>query len=221
MNKKEARIDALPYYDDLINDKSLKTKAEALIEAECATYKPRKSYLAEVLPPMQTEAFLTPLLKSEYARLDRKENLNALDMDRYVLPAPSAGHQHDVSAWEQCIENSAAQLEHQAIRMENLSLLENYGCAAYRVNNDYLQSQVTFQKKFLEKLNKELHEVHWTRKSIHDNYGLKLDEARKGYREKIVDNFQLEQELIKMRGALKNLEQAERMEVGDIPMPEG
>lgn len=224
MNKKQENIDALPYFDTLISDSQLKAKAEALIEAECATYKPKISYLAEVLPPVQTQAFLTPLLKSEYDRLDRKEKLNALDMDRYVLPAPPAGHQQDLSAWEQCIDNSCAQLEHQSIRLENLTLLEQFGCAAFRVNNDYLQSSVQYQKKFLEKLKKELHEIHWNRKSIHDNYGLKIVEAETGFMDKINDNYLLEKELIRMREALESIKKAketmENVETDNIPMPE-
>ena len=47
-------------------------------------------------------------------------------MDRYQLPAPPAGHQQDLEAWKQCIDNSCSQLEHQAIRLENLGLLEEY-----------------------------------------------------------------------------------------------
>lgn len=219
--KNQVALDALPYYDTLINDPQVKAQAEALIEAECAVYKPRKSYVAEVLPPLQKEAFITPILKSEYERLDRKERLNALDMDRYVLPAPPAGHQQDLTAWEQCIENSAAQLEHQSVRLENLTLLEEFGCAAYRVNNDYLQASVAYQKKFLEKLRKNLHEIHWNRKSMHDNFGLKLDEAEQGWNQKIADNFQLEEELNKMRAALESFEQARKMNVQDVPMPIG
>ena len=40
MNKKgDASLNALPYYDTLINDKDVKTRVEALVEAECATYR--------------------------------------------------------------------------------------------------------------------------------------------------------------------------------------
>ena len=35
---------------------------------------------------------------------------------RYELPQPSAGKMTDVSAWMECVENSQAQLEHQALR---------------------------------------------------------------------------------------------------------
>merc|ERR1712226_300321 len=205
-NMDKVKIDALPYYDKLIEDPKVKKRVEALIESECATFRPKKSYLAQVLPPAEYDMFLTPILKSEYERMEKKEPLNALDMDRYVLPAPPAGQQQDLSAWETCIDNSSAQLEHQSIRLENLILLEEYGCAAYRVNNDYLQQLVNGQKKILDQARKDLHDIHWARKSTHDNLGLKLDESYNGWKNKIADNYQLEEELIKMRKMKRTLE---------------
>ena len=59
--EKQVRVDALPYYDTLINDKKVKAKVDALVEAEMAGYRPVKSYLADVLPPMKSESFLTPI----------------------------------------------------------------------------------------------------------------------------------------------------------------
>jgi len=35
---------------------------------------------------------------------------------RYELPQPSAGRMNDVAAWQECVDNSSAQLEHQALR---------------------------------------------------------------------------------------------------------
>merc|ERR1711981_282147 len=202
----DVKLDALPYYDKLTEDPKAKKRVEALIEAECSQFRPKKSYIADVLPPANYEDFLTPILKSEYERMEKKEPLNALDMDRYVLPAPPAGQQQDLSAWETCIDNSSAQLEHQSIRLENLILLEEYGCAAYRVNNDYLQQMVNSQRKILEEARKSLHDIHWARKSNHDNLGLKLDESYNGWKNKIADNYQLEEELIKMRKMKRTLE---------------
>ena len=36
---------------------------------------------------------------------------------RYELPQPSANQKTDISAWNECIRNSMAQLEHQATRL--------------------------------------------------------------------------------------------------------
>lgn len=35
---------------------------------------------------------------------------------RYELPQPAAGKMTDLAAWTECVENSMAQLEHQATR---------------------------------------------------------------------------------------------------------
>ncbi len=38
-----------------------------------------------------------------------------LTVDRYELPQPSGGRMNDVSAWNECVDNSRAQLEHQVL----------------------------------------------------------------------------------------------------------
>lgn len=35
---------------------------------------------------------------------------------RYELPQPAAGKMTDLAAWTECVDNSMAQLEHQATR---------------------------------------------------------------------------------------------------------
>lgn len=55
---------------------------------------------------------------------------------RYELPAPSSGQKNDITAWQECVNNSMAQLEHQAVRIENLELMSQYGCNAWKVYNE-------------------------------------------------------------------------------------
>lgn len=55
---------------------------------------------------------------------------------RYELPAPSAGQKNDITAWQECVNNSMAQLEHQAVRIENLDLMSQYGTNAWKVYNE-------------------------------------------------------------------------------------
>jgi len=42
--------------------------------------------------------------------------MEMLSMKRYELPPPPPGKQTDANAWYECVENSYAQLEHQAAR---------------------------------------------------------------------------------------------------------
>lgn len=57
---------------------------------------------------------------------------------RYELPAPSSGQKNDISAWQECVNNSMAQLEHQAVRIENLELMSQFGTNAWKVYNEYV-----------------------------------------------------------------------------------
>lgn len=57
---------------------------------------------------------------------------------RYELPAPSSGQKNDITAWQECVNNSMAQLEHQAVRIENLELMSQHGCNAWKVYNEYV-----------------------------------------------------------------------------------
>ena len=42
----EVQLDALPYYDKLTEDPKVKKRVEALIEAECSQFRPKKAYSA-------------------------------------------------------------------------------------------------------------------------------------------------------------------------------
>lgn len=55
---------------------------------------------------------------------------------RYELPAPSSGQKNDITAWQESVNNSMAQLEHQAVRIENLELMAQYGTNAWKVSNE-------------------------------------------------------------------------------------
>lgn len=57
---------------------------------------------------------------------------------RYELPAPSSGQKNDITAWQDCVNNSMAQLEHQAVRIENLELMAHYGTNAWKVYNEWV-----------------------------------------------------------------------------------
>lgn len=61
---------------------------------------------------------------------------------RYELPAPSSGQKNDMTAWQDCVNNSMAQLEHQAVRIENLEVMAQYGTNAWKVYNEYVSDGV-------------------------------------------------------------------------------
>ena len=59
-------------------------------------------------------------------------------MKRYELPTPPAGKMTDIQAWNECVENSMAQLEHQKTRILNLELMLEYGGESWKVYNEVL-----------------------------------------------------------------------------------
>jgi pre-mRNA-splicing factor SPF27 len=56
----------------------------------------------------------------EFDRMLGRGAMEVLSMKRYELPPPPAGKLTDLTAWTESLENSYAQLEHQAVRFEHL-----------------------------------------------------------------------------------------------------
>ena len=56
-------------------------------------------------------------MKSELDRVASRMPMDTLSMKRYELPPPPAGKMTDVAAWNECVDNSLAQLEHQRTRI--------------------------------------------------------------------------------------------------------
>ncbi|KAA0186217.1 hypothetical protein HAZT_HAZT002524 [Hyalella azteca] len=86
-----------------------------MVEDEKKRYRPTKNYL-EHLPPLNLSAFETEIMRNEFERLSVRQPMDTLSMKRYELPPPPPGKMTDVSAWSECVDNSFAQLEHQATR---------------------------------------------------------------------------------------------------------
>lgn len=102
-----------------------------MVEEECRRYRPTKNYL-EILPPLNVTAFETPMMHTEFERLQNRQPMETMSMKRYELPPPPSGKLNEVGAWNECVENSQAQLEHQAVRVLNLQLMLQYCCPTWQ-----------------------------------------------------------------------------------------
>ncbi|UYV68701.1 BCAS2 [Cordylochernes scorpioides] len=111
----EVVVDALPYIDSGYDEPGVKEAVMAMVEEETRRLRPTKNYL-EHLPPLNMHAFETEVMKVELDRLQALQPMELLNMKRYELPQPPSGKQTDITAWTECVENSMAQLEHQAVR---------------------------------------------------------------------------------------------------------
>jgi len=136
-------VDALPYIDHGYDEAGVREAALALVEEETRRYRPTKNYLETKLPALNINAFETPLMKTELERVASRLPMDNLSMKRYELPPPPAGKMTDVAAWNECVDNSLAQLEHQRTRIANLELMQEYGCDAWKIYNEVLQKLVT------------------------------------------------------------------------------
>uniref|UniRef100_A0A672KWC8 Pre-mRNA-splicing factor SPF27 n=1 Tax=Sinocyclocheilus grahami TaxID=75366 RepID=A0A672KWC8_SINGR len=128
-------VDALPYFDQGYDAPGVRGAAAALVEEETRRYRPTKNYLS-YLPTPDFSAFETEIIRNEFERLAARQPMELLSMKRYELPAPSSGQKNDITAWQDCVNNSMAQLEHQAVRIENLELMAQYGTNAWKVSNE-------------------------------------------------------------------------------------
>ncbi|CAB3978094.1 Pre-mRNA-splicing factor SPF27 [Paramuricea clavata] len=122
----EVTPDALPYYDQGYEEPEVREMVNQLIDEETRRYRGSKKYL-EHLPPVVYDKFLTPVLKNEFDRISKRQPMDLLSMKRYELPLPPTAQKNDLTAWQEAVDNSSAQLEHQATRICNLELLSTYG----------------------------------------------------------------------------------------------
>ncbi|XP_069797603.1 pre-mRNA-splicing factor SPF27 isoform X2 [Narcine bancroftii] len=144
-------VDALPYFDQGYDAPGVREAAAALVEEETRRYRPTKNYLS-YLPTPDYSAFETEIMRNEFERLAARQPMELLSMKRYELPAPSSGQKNDITAWQESVNNSMAQLEHQAVRIENLDLMSQHGSNAWKVYNDNLVQMIENAQKELQRL---------------------------------------------------------------------
>ena len=56
----------------------------------------------------------------------------------------------DVAAWQESVDNSQAQLEHQSLRILNLELMSEYGAVSWRSYNSVLTNMIDQAQKHLQ-----------------------------------------------------------------------
>uniref|UniRef100_A0AAG5CSD0 Pre-mRNA-splicing factor SPF27 n=1 Tax=Anopheles atroparvus TaxID=41427 RepID=A0AAG5CSD0_ANOAO len=212
----EVLVDALPYIDLGYDDPGVREAAIAMVEEECRRYRPTKNYL-EHLPAVNTTAFETELMRAEFERIQNRLPMEPLSMKRYELPPPPAGKMNEVSAWTESVDNSMAQLEHQAVRAMNLELMSEYGCEMWK---SYLETLVAMQAKCqarLAEVKKEIQDVNWSRKTKQTQGGEKLRTLEAQWVMLVSKNYEIEQACAKLEEKLyqKKMEQQHSLQAED------
>uniref|UniRef100_T1ISD0 Pre-mRNA-splicing factor SPF27 n=1 Tax=Strigamia maritima TaxID=126957 RepID=T1ISD0_STRMM len=198
-------VDALPYIDQGYDDPGVREAALAMVEEETRRYRPTKNYL-DYLPALQLSTFETDIMKTEFERLQARLPMEMLSMKRYELPQPPPGKMTDLLAWSECVDNSMAQLEHQATRIANLELMSEYGCEAWKVYNAVLVQMLNQAQKQLQNLRKHVQEVNWHRKNAQTLAGEKLRHLEASWVGLVSKNYEIEQACAEVEKQLKRLE---------------
>ena len=201
----EVIVDALPYIDQGYDEAGVREAALAMVEEETRRYRPTKNYL-EHLPPLNTTLFETEMMKSEWERMQQRQPMDVLSMKRYELPLPPAGKMTDIAAWTECVENSQAQLEHQATRICNLELMLDYGCEAWKSYLELLIASVSQAQKSLQALRKDIQEINWERKNAQMKGGEKLRELEATWVGLVSKNYDIEQACVTLEEEIARLQ---------------
>ncbi|KAH8306072.1 hypothetical protein KR018_000158 [Drosophila ironensis] len=193
----EVIVDALPYIDHGYDDVGVRESALAMVEEECRRYRPTKNYL-DHLPLPASSPFETPLMVNEFERIQNRLPMETLSMKRYELPPPPSGKLSEVSAWQEAIENSMAQLEHQWVRSLNLELMLDYGTEAWR---SYLEVFTAMQAKAqlqLQQIKKDMQDINWQRKQAQTQAGEKLRALEAHWVLLVSKNYEIETECVEL-----------------------
>ncbi|KAH8264136.1 hypothetical protein KR038_003403 [Drosophila bunnanda] len=210
----EVIVDALPYIDHGYDDVGVRESALAMVEEECRRYRPTKNYL-DHLPLPASSPFETPLMVNEFERIQNRLPMETLSMKRYELPPPPSGKLSEVSAWQEAIENSMAQLEHQWVRSLNLELMLDYGTEAWK---SYLEVFTAMQAKAqlqLQQLKKDIQDVNWQRKQAQTQAGERLRSLEAHWVLLVSKNYEIETE----SAELEKLVHAARLKLESLAPP--
>lgn len=212
-------VDALPYFDQGYEDPGVRDHSLAMVEEETRRYRPTKNYL-EYLPPINIASFETELMRNEFDRIQNRLPMEPLSMKRYELPPPPPSKISELSAWQDAVENSMAQLEHQAVRAMNLELMLDYGCDTWKVYLDILTSMLAKAQKQLEAIKKEIQDVNWQRKDRQTEAGEKLRALETQWVMLVSKNYEIEQACVRLEEEIAEFKQQEQTNDENQPSDE-
>ncbi|UJR21672.1 hypothetical protein I4U23_024749 [Adineta vaga] len=202
-------VDALPYYDSGYEEPGVREAALSLVEDETRRYKPTKNYLEQLGQPLY-HSFETEIMKTEFERLSNQLPMEMLSMKRYELPTPPSGKQTDFQAWNECVENSYAQLEHQQTRIMNLELMWDYGANTWKIYNTTLQTMLEQAQKQLLEFRKHIQEINFNRKDEQTRAGSKLSTLEQTWVGLVGKNYEIECAIVELEKEVGNLRKQQK-----------
>ena len=116
-------LDALPYID-ADGDRN---EVDRLIAAEMKNKKEKQpdDYLAEISARAPQFSLLdSAFVKDELERVEQGKPQTPMDNSRYTITPPPKSKRNSLEEWQAAVDNAAAQLEHQNLRLANLELMK-------------------------------------------------------------------------------------------------
>lgn len=176
-----------------------------MVEEECRRYRPTKNYL-EHLPPLNISSFETQMMRNEFERIQSRTPLENFSMKRYELPPPPSGKVNEIGAWQECVDNSEAQLKHQGVRIMNLNLMIEYYCPTWQ---RFLQTIVDTEKVATAKMvaiKQSLQELNSLRKANQMKVGEELKQLEAKWVQLVSHNYSIEEALCKAEEIISTME---------------
>ncbi|CAB4486346.1 breast carcinoma amplified sequence 2 [Rhizophagus irregularis] len=184
-------IDSLPYFDQEIDYEGMRAKVDKLVEQEMKKRPVGVKRDQALNFPANFEFFKdSPILATEYQRVQLGKPIVEMDINRYKLAEPD--NKEDQEAWEKAVNNSKAQLQHQNLRMFNLELLQKYGANAWRLHNYQLENELQQYQKTLEEYKQNILDLNIQRKAEQLQTGNKIEALNNKWTEMIGQTLQVE-----------------------------
>lgn len=175
-----------------------------MVDEECRRYKPTKNYL-DFLPTLNATAFETDLMRTEYTRIESGQRMETMNTKRYELPGPPAGKMGEIQAWQEAVNNSLAQLEHQSIRTLNLELMDKYGVETWKAALEIMVQMSAKAQKQLQEIKKEIQDVNWSRKSKQLQTGEKLSQLQSQWVSMVSCNYEIERAVLNLEHQIASI----------------
>ncbi|CAG2119034.1 unnamed protein product [Medioppia subpectinata] len=198
-------VDALPYIDMGFEEPGVREAVLEMVSEETRRYKATKNYL-DNLSQLNLKDFETDLMRTELERLHNRQPMDMLSMKRYELPGPPAGKMTDLSAWNESVANSMAQLQHQSIRIDNLELMQRLGSEGWKQYNETLTQMQSNAQKDLQELRKHIQEVNWFRKSSQMAAGDKIKHLESEWVSLVAKNYEIERQCLHLELEISEME---------------
>jgi pre-mRNA-splicing factor SPF27 len=167
--------ESLPYIDTEPTPQE-RAAAQKLIDQELTLDPPSSSEKHTNLPEVPPSN-LSPAILAEFARIESKKPLKAIDTSRYEAldpPSTTTKDAESLEAWRESLKRAYISASYLSQRQTNLALLEKYGKNGWLIGNSQLEDVLRGMERELAERKAEIDGVVVERKTAQENVGGEL-----------------------------------------------